>query len=244
MVRVALAPDTEIRHEGYTPFRNDHGERRLVREDRMVEQFSAAQPLSEVHLDPWVTRLRDRAEQHEALEELRTVLLRAVSHAFRTAKGGHSFCEDVVQDSLIRILDKLHMFSGRSQFTTWAISIAVRIGTSQLRRKMFQDVSLDAMTSGDNMKFEFADEEMDSLDVAEDRQLIIDTLRSLIQSSLTERQRQATDALLHGMPVEEIASRTNSNRNAVYKLVHDARMKLKQGLEKAGYSAEDILSAF
>ena len=244
MVRLALAPDSDISHESYSPFRDDRGEGWLAKEDRMVEQFTAEQVVPEPPVDEWVRRLRDRDEQYEALEELRTVLMRAVSHAFRTAKGGHSFHEDVVQDSLIRILDKLDTFSGRSQFTTWAISVAVRIGTSQLRRKRFKDVSLDALSSGENMKFEVADDGTDAVDVIEERQTIIQTLRDLIETTLTERQRQATDALLHGMPVEEIASRTGSNRNAVYKLVHDARMKLKQGLEKAGFSADDIQQVF
>ena len=57
---------------------------------------------------------------------------------------------------------------------------------------------------------------------------------------LSDRQQTAVRALLSGMPVEEIADRTASNRNAVYKLVHDARTKLKSGLEAAGYSAEDL----
>ena len=219
-------------------------DRASMRGTDVVEVTASSDSVANSLTDPWVARLRDSAAQAAALEELRGVLMRAVSHAFRTAKGGHSFCEDVVQDSLIRILDKLDMFSGRSQFTTWAISIAVRIGTSQLRRKRFQDVSLDAMTSGDNMKFEFADNDTEALDVVEDRQLIIQTLRRLIDETLTDRQRQATDALLNGMPVEEIAARTGSNRNAVYKLVHDARMRLKQGLEKSGFTAEDILSMF
>ena len=46
------------------------------------------------------------------------------------------------------------------------------------------------------------------------------------------------------MPQDEIARHVGSNRNAVYKLTHDARKRLKQGLEAAGYTAEDIRTAF
>ena len=35
-----------------------------------------------------------------------------------------------------------------------------------------------------------------------------------------------------------------SNRNAIYKLTHDARRRLKRGLEVAGFTAEDIGTAF
>ena len=37
---------------------------------------------------------------------------------------------------------------------------------------------------------------------------------------------------------------TRSNRNALYKLTHDARKRLKRGLEMAGFTAEDIRAAF
>jgi RNA polymerase sigma-70 factor (ECF subfamily) len=46
------------------------------------------------------------------------------------------------------------------------------------------------------------------------------------------------------MPQDEIARQLGSNRNAVYKLTHDARKRLKQGLEAAGFDADDIQAAF
>ena len=54
----------------------------------------------------------------------------------------------------------------------------------------------------------------------------------------------ALTAELAGMPLEEIAQRMDSNVNAVYKPLHDARQRLKRGLETAGYTAEDVRSAF
>jgi RNA polymerase sigma-70 factor, ECF subfamily len=36
----------------------------------------------------------------------------------------------------------------------------------------------------------------------------------------------------------------SSNRNAVYKLTHDARKALKRGLAKAGFGVDDIRAAF
>lgn len=199
---------------------------------------------AETQTDEWVKRLRDSASQGEALAELRVILMRGLLRAFNGKGGGESFCEDVVQDTLVRILDKLDQFSGRSKFTTWAMSIGVRIGTSQFRRKMFQDVSINGFGDDEMMQIEFADEDVISPESQEDRKSLVDTLRNLISTTLTERQRQATEAILSGMPVEEIATRINSNRNAVYKLIHDARMRLKQGLETAGYSADDVVSTF
>lgn len=192
--------------------------------------------------DEWVRRLTSPESQAGALSELREILFRGLRKAFLNAPGGDAFCEDVVQDTLIRVLERIEQFEGRSRFTSWTMSIAVRIGTSQLRRKAFKDVSLNATDSEDNMRFQLADSSAEAPDQNQDRTALVDTLRSLISQTLTDKQRQATDALLHGMPVEEIASRSGSNRNAVYKLVHDARIRLKQGLAQAGYSADDVLT--
>jgi DNA-directed RNA polymerase specialized sigma24 family protein len=46
------------------------------------------------------------------------------------------------------------------------------------------------------------------------------------------------------MPQDEIARHLGSNRNAVSKLTHDARKRLKRDLERAGFRAEDIRVAF
>ena len=65
--------------------------------------------------------------------------------------GGEAFAEDVAQEALLRILDSPQSFAGRSRFTTWAMAIAVRVGISELRRKRFQDVSLEQVTGGENL---------------------------------------------------------------------------------------------
>lgn len=195
-------------------------------------------------VDRWVFRLRDETTRDEALGELRGILMRGLSRALNGKGGGESFCEDVAQETLLRVLEKLDQFAGRSKFTTWAMSIAIRIGTSQLRRKMFKDVSLNAADSGENMRLQWADEDSISVEQQGDQLAVIETLKSLISNSLTDRQRQATEAIMHGMPVEEIAARSDSNRNAVYKLIHDARVRLKSGLESAGYTADEVLTAF
>ena len=67
-------------------------------------------------------------------------------------------------------------------------------------------------------------------------------MQQVIQTDLTEKQRTALLAEIKGMPQDEIARHLGSNRNAVYKLTHDARKKLRKGLESAGYTAEDVVS--
>jgi DNA-directed RNA polymerase specialized sigma24 family protein len=54
-------------------------------------------------------------------------------------------------------------------------------------------------------------------------------------------QRQALKAIVfEGVPLDEVARLWNSNRNAIYKLLHDARRKLKAYLERRGFGVRDI----
>jgi RNA polymerase sigma-70 factor, ECF subfamily len=66
-----------------------------------------------------------------------------------------------------------------------------------------------------------------------------------LKEALTERQYQALDAVvLRGVPLEVVAERMGTNRNALYKLVHDARRKLRAHLEAQGLSVDYMLNLF
>ncbi len=195
--------------------------------------------------DDWVARLRFAGEeQQKALAELREFLLRGLRKAFLAKGANEAFCEDITQEALIRILDNLEQFAGRSRFTTWAMTIAVREAVSRFRRKQFQEVSLQEITGGEKLDIAFPNDASSSPQNNSEKQEILQTLRQLIEKDLTEKQRMVVQASLGGMPVEEIARRVDSNRNAIYKLIYDARQKLKQGMEQAGYTWPDIQAAF
>lgn len=192
----------------------------------------------------WVENLKSSSHQEEAIGKLRAVLLRGLKGAFYRRGQDDAFCEDICQESLIRIMKNIDSFEGRSKFTTWAISIAIRVGISELRRRHHKNVSLDAITSGDDMKIELAVAEEGVAGADIDQRAILQTLSDLIENQLTDKQRTVVRALLGGMPVEEIARRTDSNRNAVYKLFHDAKLRLKSGFEASNFSLSDIESVF
>lgn len=192
----------------------------------------------------WVEKLKSESDRGDAIGKLREVLMRGLRGAFFRRGQDEAFCEDICQESLIRIMKNIDSFEGRSKFTTWAISIAIRVGISELRRRHHKDVSLDAITSGDDMKIELAVAEEDVSGNALDQRVILATLSDLIENQLTDKQRTVVRALLGGMPVEEIARRTGSNRNAVYKLFHDAKLRLKSGFEKSDFSLTEIESVF
>ena len=68
-------------------------------------------------------------------------------------------------------------------------------------------------------------------------------LQKLIDTELTDKQRLATRAFLSDFATDEIAEQLKMNRNAVYKLIHDARQKLKDGFARAGLTSEEIFEA-
>lgn len=194
--------------------------------------------------DPWVIRLKGEPQVRDAaLQELREILLRGLSKSMSSRYGGALSAEDVVQDALVKILESLDQFAGRSRFTTWAMTVATRIGISAMRRKHFQDVSIDSLGT-EGSSFEIASEGDLTASTELDRQSMVVQLQGLIDTTLSEKQRFAIRATLAGMPVEVIAEKSGNNRNSVYKLVHDARVKLKTGLEAAGVSAEELAATF
>ena len=156
------------------------------------------------------------------------------------------FAEDWAQQSLIQILDHLDTFRGDSKFTTWAYRVAINLTAGELRRKQWNNLSLDKMSESESP--ELRRQEDTSVPSPEDqitRRQVWATIESVIQSDLTERQRTVlTRIIVEGVPVEVVADDLGTNRNNIYKLVHDARKKLRKALEDRGWSADEVLSAF
>jgi RNA polymerase sigma-70 factor, ECF subfamily len=75
--------------------------------------------------------------------------------------------------------------------------------------------------------------------------MVLAALRGIIDKELTDRQREAVVAvILEGMPIAEVARRMGTNQNALYKLLHDARKKLKLRMEVVGLPPQEVLAAF
>jgi RNA polymerase sigma-70 factor, ECF subfamily len=149
---------------------------------------------------------------------------------------------------LLKILDGLGSFRGESRFTTWAYKIAIHVAFTELRRRRWQNVSLqDLVTQYDEGDFTPA-VLADSAPSPEQRaaqQMMLDMVRQLIDEELTERQRQAmVAAVFGGMPLQEVARRMGTNCNALYKLLYDARQRLQQRMLARGVSIEDLMEAF
>src|SRR5919199_737316 len=194
--------------------------------------------------DQWLAALRG-PERNEALADLRLVLVRGLRAALRGQTSGvESSVEDFAQEALISILDNLESFRGESRFTTWAQKICVRTAFAEMRRRKWRDVSLEEATlrHGESKTMPI-DPLPDPEQVATQRTIMTD-FRRFIDEELTDRQRRALLAALGGMPLEEVARRMDTNRNALYKLLHDARKRLKQRMTAERLSPQEVLGAF
>jgi RNA polymerase sigma-70 factor (ECF subfamily) len=70
-------------------------------------------------------------------------------------------------------------------------------------------------------------------------------VQAILAEELTPRQRSAMLAInVQGVPMEEVARRMGTNRNALYKLMHDARLRLKHRLEREGLPPAELLEMF
>jgi RNA polymerase sigma-70 factor (ECF subfamily) len=192
--------------------------------------------------DQWLAALRG-PNRDEALAELRVVLMRGLRAAL-SGQGSRveSSVEDFAQEALIKILDNLDSFRGECRFTTWAQRICVRTAFAEMRRSRWRDVSLDEVISRTE-ESAAADPQLDP-ERAATQTMIMEKFRRFIDEELTDRQRTALLAALGGMPLEAVADRMNTNRNALYKLLHDARKRLRRRMSAEMLSPQDVLGAF
>jgi RNA polymerase sigma-70 factor (ECF subfamily) len=180
------------------------------------------------------------ATRDQAISQLRSILLRGLSKSLNNRYGKPFNAEDIVQEALMKVLNSLDKYEGRSKFTTWAMTVATRIGISALRRKYHQDVSMEPFGTSDGYSMEVSITDEPTLSNLESRTKIFNVLQNLIDTELTDKQRLVTRAFLSNFATDEIAEQLQMTRNAVYKLIHDARQKLKDGFERAGLTSEQI----
>lgn len=195
----------------------------------------------------WLAELRG-LEQEEALADLRALLVKGLRYAMADRPAvTEADLEDFVQEALLKVLAGLDTFRGESRFTTWTQKIAVRVAFTELRRRRWKDVSIEDLIAEDregDWTQSILASAAPSPEQRVTQQLLMEMVQPLIAEELTERERQAmTAAVIGGMPLEEVARRMGTNRNALYKLLHDARRRLQTRMMAIGLSPQDVLAA-
>jgi RNA polymerase sigma-70 factor (ECF subfamily) len=192
----------------------------------------------------WVRKLSD-ADNSAAVAQLRGVLLGGLRVALRDRTDvSEAHLEDFAQDALLKVLARIGQFSGRSKFTTWAHAIALNTAFAELRRKRWREVSLESLMADGRELSEPAILSEGAGAADEERARLLVALREAVADKLSDKQRAVIAGALDGLPFDQIVGLLGTNRNAAYKLLHDARRTLKQHLSAAGISTETIRTAF
>lgn len=203
--------------------------------------------------DTWLRDLRaDSAQRDAALADLHALLIRGLPQGISSLLSPEhpsfeSLIEDTAQETLLRVLERLDTFEGRSQFTTWVYKISVRVALNELRRRRWRDVSLEGLEgdeADESTRRQFSSSEPGPESMVERRD-ILQRVQQIVVEELTERQRAAMHAIhMQDVPMEEVARRMGTNRNALYKLLYDARLRLKHRLEREGLNPKELLEIF
>ncbi len=195
--------------------------------------------------EEWLSSLRAEGELRDfAISDLQMILTKGLPNALtkrldRSDPRFASLIEETVQDTILRVIDKLDTFEGRSKFTTWVFAIAVRILLSELRKAKWREVSLDEMLETKENTAGLFPHQGKSASLEENLQQEegMEVLKKAIGEVLTDKQRTALiAAAVNDIPLEEVARKMGTNRNALYKLLHDARLRLKSYLIEKDFS--------
>lgn len=209
--------------------------------------------------EQWLEELTGPADvQATALEDLRQRLQRGIFYYLSRERSDLSnlsagelnqMAEDLAQDATLRVMENLNTFRGDSLFTTWATRIAVRVAISDLRRARYKDYSLDDLTADGELLPQSINPLLGDLPPGPERAAeqaeVLSRISTALKDGLTDRQYRALIAVaVNGVPLEVVAERMGTNRNALYKLLHDARRKLRGVLEQQGISPDYVMHLF
>jgi RNA polymerase sigma-70 factor (ECF subfamily) len=195
----------------------------------------------------WIAELTsDGPVRDDALRRLHALLLRGARFqvsrmSAMRAMVGAAQVEDIItlaaDEAMVAVLGKLTTFEGRSRFTTWAYKFAVIQAAVELRRHAWsrREVPLEAAPP--------LIEPRPSPDQYAEGAELAATVREAIDRVLTPHQRRIALALIvDEVPIDVLAERLGTNRNALYKTLHDARSRLRAQLAVEGYLAPSTRS--
>jgi len=177
--------------------------------------------------------------QDQAMSSLHQMMLRASRHQvwrMRSTLAGvgnerlEEIANQAADEAMMAVLKKLATFEGRSRFTTWAYKFAILQSATEVRRYAWQNRDVELLDDGQVME-----RSPSPANYAEASDLA-SAVRLAIDEALTPHQRRITIALLvDDIPIDVLAQRLGSNRNALYKTVHDARTRLRAHLIASGH---------
>jgi RNA polymerase sigma-70 factor (ECF subfamily) len=207
--------------------------------------MGAAAPATARSETLWHVDLRSSGPgREEASARLHELLLRAARFEVSRRRGSlpqlsagelDEIAVEAASEAAVSVLRRLDDFRGESRFSTWAYKFALLETAVRIRRRAWRDRELtldpDAWSALESLGA--------GPDTTAEHSALLVAIRDGIEQILTARQREVLVAVaLDGIPIDVLAERLGSNRNALYKTIHNARRRLRRHLEAAGYGEE------
>jgi RNA polymerase sigma-70 factor, ECF subfamily len=191
--------------------------------------------------DMWLADLTDDGPAgQQALLRLRELLVRAARHQVWRLRdllpgAGAGDLEDMAQqaanDALVAVLRRLGTFEGRSRFTTWAYKFGVLHAGVAVRREAWRHREVPLPDT-----LALVADRSPAPEAHSEAAQLARAVQAAIAGELTPHQRRVVLALLvEEVPIDVLADRLGSTRNALYKTLHDARRRLRAALIDGGY---------
>lgn len=190
----------------------------------------------------WLRRLGTAGGERQAAErELHARLVRIALAEVRRRSASTPVTgpelDDVAHqaagDAMLAILAKLDDFRGESRFITWAYRFVILEVSSKLGRHYWRNppATLDA-GQWERLPDRFG---IDPVQHAESAGILAE-VRRVVDDELTAHQRRVFVAIVvDGIPLDALAARLDLRRNALYKVIFDARRKIRRALVAKGY---------
>jgi len=189
----------------------------------------------------WIAALRSTGAEYEAaLVQVVGLVRRAVRHEIsRRPDLWHELgqvrvteiIDSATDEATAAVLAHLDEFEGRSRFTTWVYKFGINYAYAESRRAMWRDrpVELEGLVDSRVDRLPPPSAWVEAKDLATAVSIAVDTV-------LTPHQRRVALALLiDEVPIDALAERLGTNRNALYKTIHDVRCRLRRELRARGY---------
>jgi RNA polymerase sigma-70 factor, ECF subfamily len=216
----------------------------LLRVGERTQNAPARRQEFDVESQRWIDGLRATGvERARAVERLHDLLLRAAraeAHRRRYLYpeiGGAELddvCRQAADDAVVAVTAKLDGYRGASRFTTWAYAFAIFEVSVKLRRHAWRRGRIP--TSDDDATWDRLAERAGTSDARVETAELLRALRRAITEELTARQREVFVAVaLNDVEIDVVADQLSSTRGAIYKVLHDARTKLRRRLERDGH---------
>ena len=197
----------------------------------------------------WVRDLSSGGDRRElASRRLYEVLQRAARsevrrRASRLRLAGpelDDIAHQAAADALLTICGKVGTFRGDCKFTTWAYKFVIFDVAAKINRHFWQRAGI----AFDDEDWERLPNRLDiGPEVHAESRDLMEAVHRAVNETLTAKQKLVFVALiLNGMPTDVLADQLGSTHNAIYKMMFDARRKLRTALADAGYLPKQQLA--